>query len=259
MGLAYDLSGDGRRVLRGGAGIYYDQFNINGGNVSDIFSQNKRPLNVLATLTNTAIGVGQLADFRFGIDPLPPGPARSNNLPLGARGEWLDPDLTNPRTYQGHIGYAHQLSDSTSVSVDYTHVQGRNELRTLNINPIVNGRRVLADDFQRVFGNPTYLNEVRILSSINRSEYNALTFKVQRRLPRVTLQAHYTLAGRTVLCSTAARGPRLFLRNAFEPFAETKMGPTDPTSAIACGHWCVRAALWSSTLPVFQAATARAV
>ena len=63
FGFAYDLSGDGRRVLRGGGGIYYDQFNINGGNVSDIFSQNKRPLNVLATLTNTAIGVGAARDL----------------------------------------------------------------------------------------------------------------------------------------------------------------------------------------------------
>ena len=126
FGAAYDLSGDGRRVLRGGGGIYFDQFNINGGNVSDIFSQNKRPLNVLATLTNTAIGVGQLSTFRFGIDPLPTGPPRSNTLPLGARGEWIASDLVNPRTYQGHIGYAQQFADNTSVSFDYTQIEGRN-------------------------------------------------------------------------------------------------------------------------------------
>ena len=259
FGLAYDLSGDGRHVLRGGAGIYYDQFNINGGNVSDIFSQNKRPLNVLATLTNTAIGVGQLANFRFGVDPLPPGPPRSNTLPLGARGEWIDPELTNPRTYQGHIGYAHQLSDSTSVSIDYTHVQGRNELRTLNINPIVNGRRVLADDFQRVFGIPDYLNEVRILSSINRSEYNALTFKVQRRLPRVTLQAHYTLAGAYAYgASTAARGAAPLPQDAFEPFAEDEWGPTDTDErhrVVAMGVFELPYGVQLS--PIFQAATAR--
>ena len=39
----------------------------------------------------------------------------------------------------------------------------------MNINPIVNGRRVLANDFQRVYGNPNYLSDVRILSSINKS------------------------------------------------------------------------------------------
>ena len=259
FGVAYDLSGDGRRVLRGGGGIYFDQFNINGGNVSDIFSQNKRPLNVLATLTNTAIGVGQLANFRFGIDPLPPGPPRSNTLPLGARGEWLDPNLTNPRTYQGHIGYAHQLADNTSVSVDYTHTTGRNELRTMNINPIVNGRRVLAGDFQRVFGNPNYLSDVRILSSINKSEYNALTVKMQRRMPRVTLQAHYTLAGAFAYGgSTAARGAAPIPQDAFEPFADDEWGPTlydERHRVVVMGVFELPYGIQLS--PVFQAATAR--
>jgi hypothetical protein len=259
FGVAYDLSGDGRRVLRGGGGIYFDQFNINGGNVSDIFSQNKRPLNVLATLTNTAVGVGQLSTFRFGIDPLPPGPPRSNTLPLGARGEWLNPDLDNPRTYQGHIGYAHQLADNTSVSVDYTHITGRHELRTMNINPIVNGRRVLADDFQRVFGNPNYLSDVRILGSINKSEYNALTFKVQRRLPRVTLQAHYTLAGAFAYGgSIAARGAAPIPQDAFEPFAEDEWGPTGTDErhrAVIMGVFELPFGVQLS--PVFQVATAR--
>ena len=86
FGVAYDLSGDGRRVLRGGGGIYWDQLNINGGNISDIYSQNKRPLNVLATRTNTAFGVGELAAFRFGIDPNPPVPSESNSLPRGVCG-----------------------------------------------------------------------------------------------------------------------------------------------------------------------------
>ncbi len=113
VGFAYDLSGDGRRVLRGGAGIYWDQFNINGGNVSDIFSQNKRPLNVLASLTNTAIGVGDLATYRFGIDPIPAQPTEANTLPLGSNGQWLAPSISNPYNYQAHIGYAHQLGEST--------------------------------------------------------------------------------------------------------------------------------------------------
>jgi hypothetical protein len=259
FGVAYDLSGDGRRVLRGGGGIYFDQFNINGGNVSDIFSQDKRPLNVLATLTNTAIGVGQLATFRFGVDPLPPGPPSSNTLPPGARGEWLNPDLDNPRTYQGHVGYAHQLDDSTSLSVDYTHVTGRHELRTMNINPIVNGRRVLANDFQRVYGNPNHLSDVRILSSINRSEYNALTFKVQRRMPRVTLQAHYTLAGAFAYGgSIAARGAAPIPQDAFEPFAEGEWGPTGTDERHRVVAMGVFEMPWGIQLsPVFQAATAR--
>ena len=74
----------------------------------DIFSQNQRPLNVLATLTNTAIGVGALATYRFGIDPIPAQPTEANTLPLGSNGQWLVPSISNPRTHQAHIGYAHR-------------------------------------------------------------------------------------------------------------------------------------------------------
>src|SRR4030095_1903970 len=36
VGFAYDLAGDGRRVLRGGYGLYFDEFNINAGSGEDI-------------------------------------------------------------------------------------------------------------------------------------------------------------------------------------------------------------------------------
>ena len=42
---------------------------------------------------------------------------------------------------------AHELAQNTTLAVDYTHAEGRNEKRQLNINPLINGRRRLADDF----------------------------------------------------------------------------------------------------------------
>jgi hypothetical protein len=260
FGFAYDLSGDGQRVIRGGGGVYFDQFNINGGNVSDIFSQNKRPLNVLSELTNSTYGVGALATFRFGVDPLPPPPPSTNEIQVGARGQWLDPKIGNPYNYQGHIGYAHQLGASTSVSVDFTHVEGRNELRTLNINPRVSGRRPLANDFQRVFGIPNRLEEVRILGSINKSRYDALTFRVQRRMPRATLQAHYTLAGAFAYGgSIGARGAAPLPVIADQPFAEGEWGPTTTDERhrfVMMGVFDVGYGIQLS--PIFQASSPRA-
>jgi hypothetical protein len=260
VGLAYDLSGDGRRVVRGGGGVYFDQFNINGGNVSDIFSQNKRPLNVLSELINSTYGVGDLATFRFGIDPLPPPPPSTNEIQVGARGQWLDPEIGNPYNYQGHIGYAHQLGASTSLSVDFTHVEGRNEFRTLNINPRISGRRPLANDFQRVFGIPNRLEEVRILASINESRYDALTFRVQRRMPRATLQAHYTLARAVAYGgSIGARGAAPLPVIADQPFAEGEWGPTATDERhrfVATGVFEVGYGIQLS--PIFQVASPRA-
>ena len=193
VGFAYDLTGEGRRVLRGGWGLYFDQYNTAAA-AGDITGQARRPLNALATLTNTAFGVGELATYRFGIDPLPAQPTEGNSLPLGSEGQWIDPAMVDPRTHQIHLGYAHELAANTTLSVDYSYHKSLKEKRSTNINPILNGRRRLAPEFQRVFGEPEFLSDVFIMAPVNEAEYNALTFLVQRRTPRTTLQAHYTLA-----------------------------------------------------------------
>lgn len=41
-------------------------------------------------------------------------------------------------------------------------------MRQINLNPIVNGRRVLADDFVRVFGVANVLSNVNVRAGINR-------------------------------------------------------------------------------------------
>ena len=46
IGFAYDLTGEGRRVLRGGYGFYFDQYN-RGAAAGDITTQARRPLHAL--------------------------------------------------------------------------------------------------------------------------------------------------------------------------------------------------------------------
>jgi len=257
VGFAWDMAGDGRRVVRGGWGLYFDQFNTGG--AGDASSQNKRPLNALATLTNTTYGTGQLATYRFGIDPLPAQPQESNSLPRGAAGEYLAPDITDPRNQQMHVGYAHQLAPNTAVSVDFTHVIGRREFRRININPIVNGTRVLAPDFVRVYGIPDKLNAVNILVTNNESRYDALTVQFQRRVQRVTIQAHYTLAGAYAYGgSTGARAGAAVAQDQFDQFAEGEWGPTgndERHRGVIMGVFELPYGIQVS--PVFQAATAR--
>ena len=257
VGFAYDMSGEGRRILRGGYGLYFDQYtsSVRG----DLNSQNKRPLNALATLTNTAIGVGQLATYRFGIDPAPPTPTQGNSLPIGSTGQWRDPAFTDPQSHHMHIGYAHELASSTTLSVDYTHLEGRNGYRLLEINPVVNGRRVLAPQFAQTFGVPNYLNGITIVASINDFRYDALTFKVQRRLPRTTLQAHYTLAG--AYAYGGGYGTRQgtdFAQNAFEPEGPGEWGPTGQDERhrlVAMGVFDLAYGIQLS--PILQLASAR--
>jgi hypothetical protein len=240
VGFAYDLSGNGTRVLRGGYGLYFDQYNT-AASAGDITSQSRRPLNALATLVNTAIGVGQLSTYRLGIDPLPPQPTEGNKLPLNSTGQWIDPKMDDPRTHQMHIGYAHTLAVNTTLSVDFTHTLGRHEVRQLELNPIINGTRLLVPEFRRVYGITNTLGNVRVISPINKSRYDALTFLFQRRFPRATLQAHYTLAGAySYGGSTGNRSGAGLAMTYNEPFASSEWGPNGPDERHRA--WCRRQA-----------------
>jgi hypothetical protein len=257
VGFAWDMSGNGRHVLRGGYGLYFDQFNTGG--AGDASSQNKRPLNALATLTNTTYGTGQLATYRFGVDPLPAQPKDTSSLPRGAAGEYLAPDITDPYNHQAHIGYAHQLAPNTAVTIDFTHVVGRHEFRRINLNPIVNGTRLLSPDFMRVYGIPDTLNAVNVLVTNNKSRYDALTFQFQRRMEKVTIQAHYTIAGAYAYGgSTGARSGAAVAQDQFDQFARGEWGPTgndERHRVVALGVFELPYGVQLS--PVFQAASAR--
>jgi hypothetical protein len=258
VGFAWDLSGEGTRVIRGGYGLYIDQYNT-AASAGDITGQSARPLNSLATRTNTAIGVGELAAFRFGIDPLPPQPTQGDRLANNSTGQWIDPNYNDPITHQAHIGYAHTLAANTTLAVDYTRIEGRREVRSTEINPLIGGRRLLANDFQRVFGNPTYLASTRILASINKSRYDGLTFMFQRRLPRATLQAHYTLAGAySYGGSTGNRSGAGLAQTYDRPLDRSEWGPNGPDERhrfVATGVFDIAYGIQLS--PVLQLVSAR--
>jgi carboxypeptidase family protein len=258
VGFAYDLSGDGRRVLRGGFGVYFDQYNT-AASAGDITSQSKRPLNSLATMVNTAIGVGALANYRFGLDPLPAQPTEGNKLPANATGQWISPDNKSGRTYQTHVGYAHTLAANTTVSVDFTLSEGRNELRIININPILNGTRRLAPALVAHGLPANSLGNVNILSAINKSRYDGLTFLFQRRFPRATMQAHYTYAhayayGGSTGNRSGAPAPMVW----DQPFGPGEWGPNGPDErhrAVITGVFELKYGIQFS--PVLQLASAR--
>jgi hypothetical protein len=258
VGFAWDISGEGTRVIRGGYGLYIDQYNT-AASAGDITGQSARPLNSLATRTNTAIGAGELATFVFGRDPLPPQPTQGDRLANNSTGQWIDPNYVDPRSHQAHIGYAHTLAANTTLAVDYTHIEGRREARSTEINPLIGGRRLLANDFQRVFGNPTYLASTRILAAINKSRYDGLTFMFQRRLPRATLQAHYTLAGAySYGGSTGNRSGAGLAQTWDKPLDPSEWGPNGPDERhrfVATGVFDIAYGIQLS--PVLQLASAR--
>ncbi len=192
FGFAYDLGGRGTMVIRGGYGVYFDESFLS--SLSSAIAQSKPTVYAVETRTNTNLGKGELATFRFGVDA-PPTIPRAVDLPVGSTGQWVDPSYRNPYTQQSGIGFSRSFPNDLTFDVDYTHILGLREFRNYNLNPQVNGgARVLAPLFASVLGNAKALEGIVLRQSTNRSRYDELAVKFEKRGKRATFQASYILS-----------------------------------------------------------------
>jgi hypothetical protein len=194
VGFAYNVRGDGQTVVRGGYGLYYDAMTLSVA-FPNLY-QMKPFIKVTTTLVNTAIGRGDLATYRFGIDPPLVSAGNVTELPRGARttGGWYDPNLTNPYSHQTNLGFSHQVTSRTVFDADYTRIRGKNYYRNSEINPLINGVRRLAPIMGATLGDPNLLGAINILRSNSPWNYDELAVKLVHRADRLNWQASYTLS-----------------------------------------------------------------
>ncbi len=195
VGIAWDLRGGGKDVVRASYGLFYLQ-----GLQGTYFNRNyisKPVLFVTQTTTDSAVGVGPLANFVFGQTPLPVAPAAPTQLPVGGRSavQWYDPSFKNQSNQQIHTGWSHVFPHETVVSVDYNHVLGHNGWRNLDINPLINGVRPLSALTQAVYGDPNLFSTVVLAASVNRSLYDEVATHFEHRFANGnSFQVNYTLS-----------------------------------------------------------------
>jgi hypothetical protein len=147
IGFAWDFRGDGRSVIRGGYGIYFDQSFLN----VPLFAVQQANPEIYATFANDGPNLS--------IDSPPPTVPRPLTNPLpNTRGRMLDPDFESPYTQQWNLGYAQEFGRNMALEFDYVHILGLHEFTGLDINPRPGPLRNL----QR--GDPTPLNSERILA-----------------------------------------------------------------------------------------------
>src|SRR5205085_3357006 len=142
VGFAWDMGGNGKNIVRGGYGLYYGQTFLN---IPLFMIQQQNPTIFVSVFslsssdpcppscvpgTNIA-----LANWRFGVDPLPTIPPQSTQLLPNSTGRIMDPTYRNPYTQQWNIGYAHQLNSYSVLEFDFVHVLALRESKTLNVNP----------------------------------------------------------------------------------------------------------------------------
>lgn len=120
LGFAYDVSGNGRTVIRGGAGLYYGNILLN----IPMNEARDRNVRISAVVVNPSLtdplGGRTLADYQ------------AQNLPRART--LMASNYETPRQDQTSIGIAHQIGSRYSVQADYVHTDGRNLQMSRNIN-----------------------------------------------------------------------------------------------------------------------------
>lgn len=236
IGFAYDVTGSGHHLIRGGYGIYYGQIFEN---IPLFTEQQENPVIYTGTLNLTSSGLGDpkaslvpgtnilLSNYRYGIDPLPvvPLPA-AGVLPAGSTGRLLNPAYHNPYNQEFNLAYSWQLSPNDVIEIEGIHSLALRESKRVNINAkdATTGIRPLAAPFAAA-GVPA-LAQVIVESSIGRSRYDALNISYRRRLTR-----HFSINTNYVRSRALAYGgsPGNFSNVAQDPnniFAKSELGPT---------------------------------
>jgi len=268
IGFAWDFRGDGRSVIRGGYGIYYDQSFLN----VPLFAVQQANPEIYATFFNDGANLS--------IDSPAPNVPRPLTNPLpGTRGRMLDPDFESPYTQQWNLGFAQEFGKNMALEFDYVHILGLHEFSGLDINPRPgpllgldrgdptppNSSRILASQFAahsaeliQAFGTATPFARVSVAQSDSRSRYDAFTVAFKKRYAdKFQLNAHYTLAkSQAWFGATADFG--LAPQNAFVKFDPINFGPTAEDER----HRFVLSGIFDlpwdfQVAPIFQLASAR--
>jgi hypothetical protein len=215
LGFAYDVMGDASLVIRGGYGLFYDQLFQN----LTLFSMTQSGPEFYAEvmrLVNTNVGTGQLANYRYGVDPLPAPPAVSfGALPAGTFGRINHPDSSDPYVHKTSIGFERILRGAWVLSSDYVHTDGFDEGRVVVINPQI---RPLCDstfagsrpsDPRCVAGATTRyfdaafvraglgagrLSQINMIGTTNESRFDSLTTTLRGRAGNTTMSVSYVLS-----------------------------------------------------------------
>lgn len=282
VGFAWDMTGTGQTVIRGGYGIFYDQVFQN----LILFAKQQSNDTIYQTVldqVNDSVGVGQLAGFRFGVDPLPApsGSFSPTNLEFGGFGRINDPLLRDPYVQKWSLGVETKLGHNFVLSSDFVHTLGLHENRVQNINPRI---RSICDPsfpgsspasplcvrgsntrfFDKAFVDAGLgagrLEQINMFTSTNRSRYDSWVSTLRYRKPNRLFSVSYVLSksqawGGQPTASYSGNGIAITPEDQFKP---EEFGPTridERHRIVASGVFDFRHGF--QLAPIVQFATAR--
>ena len=192
LGFAYDPSGNGRTVIRGGAGIYYDLAFI-----QLLQSVNALGRNGMYTITFLPNDPLYPQNWEH-IDQLQAG------RPIPARDIYsLDPNFKTSHTFQASLGFSHQIGNDFAFSLDAVYIRGYNLLRIRDINGPTEFHGPYPIGYETYYANfyrPTYplpngFRKINQFESSGSSDYKGILLNLTKRMShRFSVQLSYTLA-----------------------------------------------------------------
>ncbi|HEX8140533.1 MAG TPA: carboxypeptidase regulatory-like domain-containing protein [Pyrinomonadaceae bacterium] len=211
FGFAYDVTGDGKTSVRGGAGIYYGR--ILGGHIWNNLLKTGNPagqgtVSIAATTTTNCFPA--VATATTPCAPIFPNVLPNNNLTLGAATIfYFQKDFQTPKIWQFDLVLERQIAKNTVASVSYVGSRGSHLPTWVDVNLAPTGAlrtwTIFGGDFNgQAVTLPLYARANTALPSILKeessvnAEYNAMIAQVNRRFTGgLQFQASYTLAKST--------------------------------------------------------------
>jgi hypothetical protein len=206
LGFVYNL--ENRSVVRGGYGRYYDKshFEVIGG----VLTNRPFTTSFVTQFPLNNIDPGPIQGQRPTDPTLANGPVLSDavraliaaQFPAGASvrntGATFDnPDRVLPYTDQISLGYERQLRDSLSISADYVHAFGRDQLMQVALNPTLRATTAVTSPNvrqgsalltqitnalrDRYPGFAAFTGNVQTFANVGETDYDALMLQVEKR------------------------------------------------------------------------------
>ncbi len=187
LGFSWDPARDGRTVVRGGFGRFYDRFPI--GSWEDFFLD---AVNLASGYTVRVPGSGSDQQLFFDIVQAngytTPNQLR-DHLAADLEGNLAgalntaptvdNPDRVTPYADTVSVGVEREISNGVSIGFDFVHTRNRDLQLRVDLNPFsrVSGR----PNISILNGAPVSLNSVRTYINGGKSNTNSLQFSLQRR------------------------------------------------------------------------------
>ena len=194
-GVAWDVLGNGKSVLRGSVGIYFARQNM----LSQVGTITTNGLQQQTIFANTA----NLLDFGASTPTWPnvvtPAALPEGQFPLFSGVRVFDKDYENPRVYAYNVAYEQEIRPQLAAYVDFTWNEARHLTRFLNYN---RQNPVCCDQGPGTGDSYTYtplwgpqLDEVMVTTSLGESRYRGLTLGLRKRFSQgFQLEGNYVLA-----------------------------------------------------------------